>query len=192
VDVLSGGLTIARLAEMLSEENLFPRKMDPVVVLQPRGHLPPFFCVHGIGGDAVHLHRLAMHMGTNRPFFGLRRDTEAHHTDTIAQIAERYVAAMLARQAKGPFFVSGYSFGATVAYEIALQLTDLGHEVGLLAIIDQRRPGWRLTARNALPVLPRILASLPRRIREDFVSLPESAARLSTETFARTHNPVPG
>ena len=40
-----------------------------------------------------------------------------------------------------------------IAYEMALQLVERGHEVGLLAIIDQRRPGWRLTARNALPVI---------------------------------------
>jgi amino acid adenylation domain-containing protein len=178
VDVLSGGLTIAGLAETLSEESPFAGKIDPVVALQPRGHLPPFFCVHGIGGDAVHLHRLAVHMGTNRPFFGLRRATDARHTDTITQIAERYVAAMLVRQTKGPFFLGGHSFGAAVAYEMALQLTELGHEVGLLAIIDQRRPGWRLTARSALPVLHRILARLPARIREDFLDLPERTSRL--------------
>ena len=51
--------------------------MNPVVALQPFGHLPPFFCVHGIGGDVMHLHRLAVHMGTDRPFFGLRRTPEA-------------------------------------------------------------------------------------------------------------------
>jgi thioesterase domain-containing protein/acyl carrier protein len=187
VDVLSGGLTVAGLAETLSVEKPLRVEMDPVVAFQPRGHLPPFFCVHGIGGDVVHLHRLAVYMGTNRPFFGLRRAPEARHTDTISQIAERYVVAMLARQTTGPFFLGGYSFGATVAYEMALQLTELGHEVGLLAIIDQRRPGWQLTARDALPVLHRMLARLPGRIRDELAGVPATTSRFRhiRRTFSR-------
>ena len=73
VDVLSAGLTVAGLAQMLAGSEQLRTEMDPVVALQPLGHRPPFFCVHGIGGDVVHLHRLAVHMGTDRPFFGLRQ-----------------------------------------------------------------------------------------------------------------------
>ena len=60
-------------------------------------------------------------------------------------MAARYVAAMLAHQPTGPFYLGGHSFGAMIAYEMALQLVEQGHEIGMLAIIDQRRPGWRLT-----------------------------------------------
>ena len=172
VDVLSGGLTVAGLAQMLAGDEPLRAEMDPVVALQPLGHRPPFFCVHGIGGDVVHLHRLAVHMGTDRPFFGLRRTPEARLTDTISQIAARYVAAMLVHQPAGPFYLGGHSFGAMVAYEMALQLVAQGHEIGLLAIIDQRRPGWRLTARDAIPVLHRILISIPGRIRDELAQVP--------------------
>ena len=68
VDVLTGGLTIARLARLLDGDEQSRAPMDPVVALQPLGHRSPFFCVHGIGGDVLHLHRLAARMGTNRPF----------------------------------------------------------------------------------------------------------------------------
>jgi len=54
-----------------------------------------------------------------------------------------------------------------LAYEMARQLVEQGHEIGLLAIIDQRRPGWRLTPRNAIPALPRILANAPARLRDE-------------------------
>ena len=172
VDVLSGGLTIAGLAQMLAGDEPLRAEMDPVVALQPLGHRPPFFCVHGIGGDVVHLHRLAMHMGTDRPFFGLRRTPEARLTDTISQMAARYVAAMLVHQPAGPFYLGGHSFGAMVAYEMALQLVEQGHEIGLLAIIDQRKPGWRLTARDAIPVLHRILIRIPGRIRDELAQVP--------------------
>ena len=64
-----------------------------------------------------------------RPFFGLRRTPEARPTDTISQIAARYVKALLARQPAGPFYLGGHSFGATVAYEMALQLSEQGHDI---------------------------------------------------------------
>ena len=172
VDVLSGGLTIAGLAQLLAKGEPLPAEMDPVVALQPLGHLPPFFCAHGIGGDVLHLHRLALHMGTDRPFFGLRRTPEARLTDTINQIAARYVAAMLHYQPVGPFYLGGHSLGAMIAYEMALQLVKQGHEIGLLAIIDQQRPGWRLTAKDAIPALHRILAGMPGRIVYEMAQVP--------------------
>ena len=91
----------------------------------------------------------------------------------FGDMAARYVAAMLAHQPTGPFYLGGHSFGAMVAYEMALQLVEQGHEIGLLAIIDQRRPGWRLTARDALPVLPRIIANIPSLIRDDLAPVPK-------------------
>ena len=167
VDVLSGGLTVAGLAQILAQREPQQENLDPVVVLQPLGDHPPFFCVHGIGGDLLHLHRLAMRMGTDRPFFGLRRTPEARPTDTISQIAARYVKALLARQPAGPFYLGGHSFGATVAYEMALQLSEQGHDIGLLAIIDQRKPGWRLTVRQALPFLHLIILRMLAQLRDE-------------------------
>ena len=177
VDVLAGGLTIARLAQLLARDEPLPTKMDPVVALQPLGDLPPFFCVHGVGGDVLHLHRLATHMGTKRPFFGLRRTAEDPLTETIEQIASRYVDAVLAHQPTGPFYLGGHSFGAIVAYEMASQLSAQGHEIGLLAIIDQNKPGWRLTPGTAVPALYRVLANIPRSLR-DAIAQASGANRL--------------
>jgi thioesterase domain-containing protein len=55
---------------------------------------------------------------------------------------------------------------------MARQLQELGHEIGLLAIIDQRRSGWRLTLGSALPALHRILGAIPRRFREELAQAP--------------------
>ncbi len=176
VDVLSGGLTIAGLAQLLAGEESPRSVMDPVVALQPLGHLPPFFCIHGIGGDVLHLQRLAVHMGTDRPFFALRRTPEARLTDNLNQIAARYVDAMLLHQPAGPFYLGGHSFGAMIAYEMALQLVKRGHEIGLLAIIDAQRPGWRLNSRNAIPALYRILTNIPGRFRDEMAAV-DAASR---------------
>jgi amino acid adenylation domain-containing protein len=179
VDVLAGGLTVARLARLLAGDEPLRAEMGPVVALQPVGHRPPFFGIPGIGGDVVNLHRLAVHMGTDRPFLALRRLPEARLSDSINQIAARYVAAVLTHQPAGPFYLGGYSFGAVVAYEMAVQLVQQGHAIGLLAIIDQRKPGWRLRANNVLPVLHRFLARIPGRIRDEFTEAS------STDRFRR-------
>jgi enterobactin synthetase component F len=172
VDILSGGLTITRLAQTLTQGENPVGHLKSVVALQPLGDLPPFYCVHGIGGDVLHLQRLAVHMGTARPFYGLRRTTEMPLTDTIERMAARYVAAMRSHQPEGPYYLGGHSFGAMVAYEMARQLVAQGQEIGLLAIIDQRKPGWKLTPGAALAASPRILTNLPRRIREELAQAP--------------------
>jgi amino acid adenylation domain-containing protein len=167
LDVLAGGLTVAGLAQVLAEDDAIPVKTDPVVTLQPHGDLPPFFCLPGIAGNVMHLYNLARQVGTHRPFLGLRCDPDAPLTETLPQIAARYAEAILAHQPAGPYYLGGYSFGAMVAYEVACQLMERGHEIGLLAIIDQRRPQWKLTFGNALPVLPRILGAIPQRLRDE-------------------------
>ena len=172
VDVLAGGLTIAGLAQLLMRQEPLPAASGPVVTLQPFGDLPPFFCVHGIGGDVLHLHRLAMHMGTTRPFLGLRQTSDVGPAETLNEMAARYVAAVLHHQPMGPYYLGGASFGATVAYEMAVQLLAQGHEVGRLVIIDQRRPGWRLTVRNALPAVHRILGHIPYRLGYELARIP--------------------
>jgi thioesterase domain-containing protein len=113
-------------------------------------------------------------MGTERPFLGLRQTPDNRPGDTIADMAARCVAAMLKHQPTGPFYLGGHSLGATVAFEMTHQLLKQGHEIGLFAIIDQRRPGWRLTARNAWPVLHRILPTLLSRIRNELADVPPS------------------
>jgi enterobactin synthetase component F len=180
-DVLFSGLTIAGLALVLADDTPPRTETDPIVAFQPLGHLPPFFCVHGIGGDVVHLRRLANHMGTDRAFFALRRSSDAQLTDSIDQIAARYVGAMLVHQPTGPFYLGGHSFGAMVAYEMALQLIEQGHEIGLLAIIDQRRPGSRVTLRAAIAALPQILANMPRHFRDEIREVPASDRLRATQ-----------
>ncbi len=168
VDVLTGGLTVGKLAQLLSAEDAPRAAMDPVVALQPLGYLPPFFCVPGIGGEVLQLHRLGVHMGTDRPFYAFRWTPQACLTATVSEIAAPYVAAMLAVQPSGPFYLGGYCLGAVVAYEIARQLKQQGHDIGMLAIIDQRNPAWRLTLRGSIPALYHTVVNTARLVRDEW------------------------
>lgn len=172
LDTLSGGLTIAHLAQLLSRTETVPADSQVIVPLQPRGDFPPFFCVHGIAGNVFHLQLLATHMGVTRPFLGLRQSFDIEPTETLNALAARYVAAVRQWQPIGPYYLGGHSFGATVAYEMAVQLLAQGHEVGRLIIIDQRRPGWPPTMRNILPGMHRILRHIPYRLWYELARIP--------------------
>ena len=148
--------------------------MDPVVALQPDGDLPPFFCVHGVGGGIYHLYRLARHMRNAPAVFRLRRSPDARPTDT-PQRDRRPLCCRRCRFISRPAPITS---AVTPLVQRSLtrwrcQLEEQGHEIGLLAIIDQRRPGWRLTLGNALPALYRILGAVPQRLREETIRAPK-------------------
>ncbi|KAH8038195.1 hypothetical protein HPB51_024726 [Rhipicephalus microplus] len=57
-------------------------------------------------------------------------------TRSIEDMAAAYLQKILTLQPEGPFHLSGYSFGATIAFEMALQLQALGALVGSLTLLD--------------------------------------------------------
>ena len=127
--------TPSSLTDALSQSSQFRAAHETLLALQPLGHTPPFFCVHSIGGGIFHMRYLADSMGQERPFFALCVTAKDDLSETVEQIAARYVAAVLQRRPAEPaYHLGGYSFGAIVAYEMARQMTEQGHRVGLLAI----------------------------------------------------------
>ena len=153
--VLADGITIASLATAVmmidgaSRENLF------LTVWQSFGEKPPLFLFPGIGGDSLQLRLLARALGQERPLFIFHRRPNDDLGGGLEDLAARCIALMLQRQPQGPFHLGGYSFGASLAYEMARQLTVAGHEVAQVVIVDTICPAWRLTYANALPAIGR-------------------------------------
>ena len=42
------------------------------MAIKPFGTRPPFFCVHGIGGEVLPFQPLARHLSADQPFYGLQ------------------------------------------------------------------------------------------------------------------------
>ena len=129
--------------EVLTLEGLENRQNDSyhstLVPIQPHGNNPPFFCVSGVFGNVFDLYQLAHYMGTEQPFYGLRSlgiEENVLPYIQMADIAAHHIKALQTIQAQGPYLIGGYSFGGKVAFEMAQQLLQQGHEVSLLAIID--------------------------------------------------------
>jgi thioesterase domain-containing protein len=58
-------------------------------------------------------------------------------------MAARYVAAVRAVQAAGPYHLGGWSLGGVVAFEMARQMREQGQTVATLALIDSFAPSSR-------------------------------------------------
>jgi amino acid adenylation domain-containing protein len=144
--------TIAELAGFLREGGQ-TASWSSLVPLQPHGALPPFFCVHPVGGNVLSFHDLARHIGPDQPIYGLQArglsGQESPHTH-VEEMAAHYIAEMRRLQPAGPYYVGGQCFGGMVALEVAQQLQAAGETVGTLAMFDNYAPGYtKLLSRSA-------------------------------------------
>lgn len=119
--------TIERQASLLTAATNAQRS-SPLVPIRQTGSLPPFFCVHPVGGNVLCYAALARQLGVAQPL------------TRVEDMASRYLEALQTIQPEGPYQLGGWSFGGIVAFEIAQQLHSLGHEVALLALIDSFNP----------------------------------------------------
>ena len=130
--------TIQQLAEILRKKNWSPN-WSSLVAIQPSGSKPPFFCIHGAGGNVLNYYDLARHLGSDQPFYGLQArglDGEQPFYTKIEDMAANYIKEIRAVQPEGPYYLGGYCMGGTVAFEIAQQLQAQGQKVALLALFE--------------------------------------------------------
>ncbi|MEW5957722.1 MAG: amino acid adenylation domain-containing protein [Chloroflexota bacterium] len=138
--------TVAALADILRRKG-WTGSWSSLVPIQSGGARPPFFCIHGMGGGVLDYAPLAQHLGSDQPFYGLQErgfDGLSEPFSRIEAMAAYYIEEIRAFQPSGPYFLGGYCFGGTIAFEIARQLQAQGHKVGLLAIIDNTPPNLDL------------------------------------------------
>jgi amino acid adenylation domain-containing protein len=182
--------TIAKQAALL-KGGTRGRTSAKVVAFRERGSKPALFLIHAKWGDIEYAHDLAKHLKGGRPVYGVRPPPldGAHHIPrTIETIAADYIAEIRAIQAKGPYFIGGFSFGGWVAFEMAQQLSRQGEAVGFLGIIDTKfprapspagKPSLRETASFVRMRAGKILAVGPAVARFNaLLKLPKSLSRL--------------
>jgi len=149
LSTLFQGATIEELAALLREHPA-PQSWSPLVAMRTSGSLPPFFCVHPIGGHVLAYHELARLLGSERPVYGLQAaglDGEQEPATRLDEMAARYAEAIRAAQPAGPYHLAGWSLGGVIAFEIACQVRAQGHDVATLALIDCHAPAPGLTGR---------------------------------------------
>jgi amino acid adenylation domain-containing protein len=116
---------------------------ETLVPIQPKGALPPLYCVHPAGGTVYCYTTLARHLGPDQPFYGLQaRGLNGEHPphDKLEDMAAHYVAAIRSIQPHGPYRLGGWSIGGITAYEMARQLENAGDRVDLIVLFDSHFP----------------------------------------------------
>ncbi len=148
--LLTKAPTIAEIAEFIQEDD-WSSIWSSLVPLQPHGELPPLFLSHGINGNVLNLKDLASEMDLNQPIYGLQAqglDGESSPLESIEAIAAHNIQTLRSVQSHGPYYLGGYSFGGTVAFEMARQLEREGHTVALLVLFDSYSPYGRQRINN--------------------------------------------
>jgi thioesterase domain-containing protein len=150
--------TIQQLAALI-QKNLEAPTVSPIVPLHEEGEQPPLFLIAGVGGHVFTFHKFARMLDPRQPTYGVKAigiDGTRPPLDRIEDIAAEYVKEITALRPKGPFMLGGYSVGAIVAYELALQLRQLGHQISLLVVFDMNAPGYP----KKLPLPRRVMMHL--------------------------------
>jgi amino acid adenylation domain-containing protein len=135
---LVGAPTIQELARIIKGENE-AQAWSCLVPLRAAGSRPPFFCIHGVGGNSVGFRDLANHVGADQPFYGVQAqglDGKLPCLTRVEDMAALYLKEIRNIQPAGPYYLGGFSFGGWVAYEMAQQLQAQGEEIGLVALFD--------------------------------------------------------
>jgi thioesterase domain-containing protein len=138
LSVLFQAPTVEKLADLVRKDGWRPN-WTSLVPIQPGGSKPPFFCVHGGGGNVLIYRELARHLGADYPFYGLQArglDGNTDYLTTTQAMAESYLQEIRELQPEGPYYLGGFCMGGQVAVEIAQRLVRDGQRVNLLFLID--------------------------------------------------------
>lgn len=160
---------IEHLAELINQQR-GPTTWASLVHIKPSGSRRPLFCIHGLTGDVFWFGRLVPHMDPDQPLWGLQSqglDGVQEPLTTVEDMASLYIREMKSIQPEGPYNICGYSFGGSLAYELACQLEAQGDEVSLLAIIDHANAKSGYYQVHLSPsFFISVLKNLPHRIND--------------------------
>ena len=166
---LASAPTVAQLAERLetwrrrgTTETAARPAPTTVVLRSPSAHTRrTLFCFAGAGASALTFAPLAERVGTDTAVVAFQAqglENRAFPDWTVGRAAGRHLRELLAVQSEGPYTLVGHSLGAFIATEVANRLTELGHRVDLVAMLDPFLPPR--TVRAARQFLPEVTSAL--------------------------------
>ncbi len=146
--------TIRSLAPLLESAEVktdidLEEEWSTTIVIDAGGSGQPLFIVGGVGGNVNNLYEFGKAMGKHRPVIGLQSRGVAGHSmrNSIEEIAAEHIRYIKEHQANGPYFLSGYSAGGIIAFEMSRQLQAANEKIGFLGMIDSVSPVFDPAAR---------------------------------------------
>lgn len=160
--------------------------------LRPDAGDDGIFLVHPAGGSIFGYRAFARHSRFSGALNALAFPTElAASRPDIPGLAAYYLAEVRKTQPHGPYLLGGYSFGGTVAFEMARQLQESGEDVRRLIMFDALPPESYVDCLRAeedvLDAAPLLLRTLIPRTRQ--AQRGESTPKTVDEAIGRVAPP---
>ena len=159
ISVLFSAPTIAQCAQLIAEQAPALRDGEELetapasattrcvhLTMMHPGKNPdaaPLFICAGMFGNVLNLRYLALHLGADRPVYGLQArglygDMAPH--EAFEDMATDYIAEIRTVRPHGPYLLAGYSGGGITAFEMARQLRESGEIVPQVIMLDTPQP----------------------------------------------------
>ncbi len=137
-------------------------------ILLRAGKGPPLFMFPGKVGSPLTFINFLNYYKVKQPIYCI--SYLGDHEFSVFEDIQAYVKYLLTQikliQPEGPYNLFGYSFGGTIAFEIALQLQQMGEDVDLLGIVSAEAP-----LKKSLLPNQKILREFKFLLRPDFYLL---------------------
>lgn len=117
----------------------WPEDLALMMPINTAGLKTPLFIVHGDYAN----YAISKHLGSDQPVYGFFHhgsEGEAITFKHVEEMAKTYLDKVLAVYPSGPFYLMGFSFGGTLAFEMAVQLQKSGYDVPVLILLDSMSP----------------------------------------------------
>jgi amino acid adenylation domain-containing protein len=134
--------TVAQLDRLLDQEQ--PTGLEAVLTYRRSGERTPVFVLPPANGLGWGYSALPRHVPPGHPIHALqdpRLAGGAVDDRSVAELAAGYRDQITALQPTGPYVLAGWSFGGTLAHQVAVALRAGGAEVALLVLLDSRPGG---------------------------------------------------
>jgi thioesterase domain-containing protein/acyl carrier protein len=127
------------------------------------------------GGTTAAYIDLSRHLSDPRTLWALSHPTDsADGAGTIRDLARLYTGLVRDQQPTGPYVLAGYSFGGSVAFEMAAELERDGQAVERVVMLDSHPPeaylGGSADTRAFLAAFPVLVAEILPDARPDIVA----------------------
>lgn len=114
-----------------------------VLLRQGSGPGQNLFLVHAGSGEVDIFVEFCNHLKAGINYWGIKADRLKDFSPlnlSIKNIARQYIDRIKKVQAQGPYYIAGWCFAGTIAFEMARQLESRGEEIGFLGLINSLAP----------------------------------------------------
>jgi amino acid adenylation domain-containing protein len=111
-----------------------------IVPIRPYGNSAPIFLIQSY----LLYNAILEIVEPDRPVYGVREMGDEREPMSVKERARKFAEEILAVCPHGPLSLAGWCAAGSLTVEIACQLREAGHQVGLVALFDAECPGFTL------------------------------------------------